>query len=296
MVLGRREFLKASAGATGLVLLQPSRLITQVRAEAGTGSQSNVAMLIDVSKCMGCWMCYAACKNCNNLPETINPTREDPPELSAHTWTTLFTSHRGDGEWIIRKHACMHCADASCEQVCPTGAISHQGAAVVINQEWCIGCGYCVQACPFGVPHKEHGAGGGAAKKCTFCVDLQADGLVPACVEACPAGALQSGERTDLIQVAKTRVKALQADGYSNANLYGEHESGGLHVLYVLTDRPSVYDLPEAPQVATSQAVFKWLSGVIAAGVIAALPFWLLFRRKKQIEAERQSRVEGGTR
>ena len=282
MKLGRREFLKASGVAAGLALLQPSKLITPVKAEAKTGSQSNIAMLIDVSKCIGCWWCYAACKNYNNLPETIRPDMEEPPELTGHTWTTLFTLHRGGDEWSSRKHACMHCVDASCEQVCPTGAISHQGAAVVIDQEWCIGCGYCVHACPFGVPHKDEHVG--TARKCTFCIDRISNGEQPACADACPTGAIQFGERNDLLAAAKTRVKALRADGHPNANLFGEHESGGLHILYVLTDQPSVYGLPEAPQVAASRAAFNWLGGVITAGIIAAIPFWLLFRRKSTLK------------
>lgn len=290
MILGRRDFLKVSGAAAGFALLQPSKLITLVKSKARTDGPSNIAMLIDVSKCIGCWWCYAACKNYNNLPETIRPDMAEPPELTGDTWTTLFTLKKDNGEWSSRKHACMHCADASCEQACPTGAISHQGAAVVIDQEWCIGCGYCVQACPFGVPHKDEDVG--TARKCTFCIDRISNGKKPACAAACPTGAIQFGERTDLLATAKTRVKALKSDSYPNANLYGEHESGGLHVLYVLTDQPPVYGLPESPQVATSQVAFKWLSGVIAAAIIAMLPFWLLFRRKSKLAQKKQISAE----
>ena len=281
MEFNRRDFLKASAGMGGLMLLQPPTLNLTNKYQNRSVAQSDTAMLVDVSKCIGCWWCYAACKNYNKLPETIKPDLEQPPELSPEVWTTLYTTNRG-GVWSSRKQACMHCTDASCEQICPTGAISHQGAAVVIDQEWCIGCGYCVQACPFGVPHKDEHVG--TARKCTFCIDRISNGEQPACAEACPTGAIQFGARTDLLTAAKTRVEALKADGYPNANLYGEHESGGLHILYVLTAQPSVYGLPEAPQVATSQAAFKWLGGVIAAGVIAILPFWLLFRRKSTLK------------
>jgi formate dehydrogenase iron-sulfur subunit len=284
MKLGRREFLKVSGAAAGLALLQPSKLITPAKAKAKADSLSNMAMLIDVSKCIGCWWCYAACKNYNDLPETIRPDMEEPPELTGHTWTTLFTLHKGGNEWSSRKHACMHCVDASCEQVCPTGAISHQGAAVVIDQEWCIGCGYCVQACPFGVPHKDEHVG--TARKCTFCIDRTSNGEKPACAEACPTGAIQFGERADLIEEAKKRVKALSANGYPSANLYGENESGGLHVLYVLTDQPAVYGLPDTVQVATSQAAFKWLSGIVAAAIITAVPFWFLFRHRKTEQSD----------
>jgi len=277
----RRDFLKASAGMGGLMLLQPPILNLTTKYQNSSVAQSDAAMLVDVSKCIGCWWCYAACKNYNKLPETIKPDIEQPPELSPEVWTTLYTTNRG-GVWSSRKQACMHCTDASCEQVCPTGAISHQGAAVIIDQEWCVGCGYCVQACPFGVPHKDEHVG--TARKCTFCIDRISNGEQPACAAACPTGAIQFGTRTDLLTAAKTRVEALKANGYPNTNLYGEHESGGLHILYVLTDQPSVYGLPEAPQVATTQAAFKWLAGVIAAGVIAILPFWFLFRRKSTLK------------
>jgi formate dehydrogenase iron-sulfur subunit len=166
---------------------------------------------------------------------------------------------------------------------------------VIIDQEWCIGCGYCVQACPFHVPGKDEITG--TARKCNFCIDRITDGYKPACATTCPTGAIQFGERADLIAAAHRRVQTLVAEyGYPNARVYGEDEMGGLHTVYILTDRPSVFGLPEAPQLATSAAWAKWLSGVITAGVLAALPLWLLFRRRKQIEAEQESRVEGGTR
>jgi formate dehydrogenase iron-sulfur subunit len=174
----------------------------------------------------------------------------------------------------------MHCTEASCEAVCPTGAIIHQGAAVTIDQEWCIGCGYCVQACPYGVPHKEHGVNAGPARKCTFCVDRQADGLPPACVAACPADALHYGERHDLISYAKARVEALKQEGYANASIYGETELDGLHALYVLAENPSVYGFPVTPPVATRKTAYQWLSGVAAAVVLAALSGLVVFSRK----------------
>lgn len=186
----------------------------------------------------------------------------------------------------------MHCADACCEQVCPTGAISHQGAVVLIDQEWCVGCGYCVQACPFGVPHIDEHTG--TARKCDFCIDRISNGQEPACADACPTDAIQFGKRTDLIATAITQLEALKNDGYPDASLYGgdKYEPGGLHVIYVLDDRPSVYGLPEAPQLVTSNVAFKWLSGIITFGVAAVLPLWLLIRRREQIEAGNQTTIE----
>ncbi len=253
------------------------------------------ARLIDVSKCTACRGCQVACKQWNELPAehtTQRGTYENPPDLSGSTWIKVEFRER-PGEWLFRAHTCMHCTDASCEEVCPTGAISHQGEVVIIDQEWCIGCGYCVQACPFNVPHKDEEEG--TARKCRFCIDRISNGYKPACATNCPSGAIQYGEREELLATARRRVQILTANGSPNATLYGEHEMGGLHTIYILTDQPSVFDLPEAPQLATTTAWVQWLSGAIAAGVVAALPFWLIFRRRKQIETE-QSEVKGGTR
>jgi formate dehydrogenase iron-sulfur subunit len=244
------------------------------------------ARLIDVSKCMGCRACQVACKQWNGLPAIETKqlgTYENPPELSGNTWIKVEFRER-PGEWLFRAHTCMHCTDASCENVCPTGAISHQGEAVIIDQEWCIGCGYCVQACPFGVPHKDEHTG--TARKCIFCIDRITNGYEPACAKVCPTDAIQFGERSDLIAAAKTRVQSLIDNGAPKANLYGENELGGLHVLYVLDDTPSAYGLPEDPKVATSKLPFQWLGGLLTAGLVAALPFWLIFKRKRKVEAE----------
>ena len=115
-----------------------------------------------------------------------------------------------------------------------------------------------------------------------FCVDRQADGLAPACVEACPASALEYGQRDTLIAAAKSRVQDLRSSNFPSATLYGENELGGLHALYILAEQPSIYGLPETPPQATSKSGFQWLSGIAAAGVLATIPFWFLFRRKNK--------------
>ncbi|MFC1946858.1 4Fe-4S dicluster domain-containing protein [Chloroflexota bacterium] len=283
MRLSRRELLKATGATAGLALFLPSKL-TALATENSPENLSEIAMLIDVSRCISCWWCYAACKNYNNLPETTQPEMDDPPELAEDTWSTLYTFQNEAGEWGSRKHACMHCKEASCESVCPTGAISHNGAAVVIDQEWCIGCGYCVQACPYGVPHKDEHTG--TARKCTFCTDRIENGEIPACADACPTGAIEFGTRDSLLEEAKARVNALKDSGFSNADLYGETESGGLHVMYVLTDDPSEQGLPEEPRFATNNTWVKWVSGVIAGAVVAVVPLWLIFKRKRRLKAE----------
>ena len=257
------------------------------------------AILCDSTRCIACRACQVACKQWNELEaeETTNRgTYENPPDLSAVTWNRIKFIEKeraGKLDWLFVRLACMHCTEASCERVCPTGAISHhESGAVIIDQKQCIGCGYCVQACPFHVPHKDEALG--TARKCWLCMDRTSNGQQPACVKSCPTGALEYGDRDQLVAVGQQRVQALKAKEYSNAYLYGEAELGGLHALYVLDDSPATYGLPESPQTAISTSMGQWLSGILTAGVVAALPFWFLFKRKKQIEAEQESKVEGG--
>ena len=144
MELSRKDFLKASLGAMGLVLFQPAGIASAGKAR----KPSDVAMLVDVTKCVSCWWCYAACKNYNRLPETFKPDPEKPPELAPDIWTTLHTLKRGN-EWSSRKHACNHCTDAACVQVCPTGALSYNKLGFVqYDRTKCSGCGYCAEFCP----------------------------------------------------------------------------------------------------------------------------------------------------
>jgi formate dehydrogenase iron-sulfur subunit len=118
------------------------------------------------------------------------------------------------------------------------------------------------------------------------------NGQQPACAKACPTGAIEFGDRDALIAKAHNRVAVLQGRGFVDANLYGEHLLGGLHQMYVLTDKPSLFELPEAPRVATRNVLGSWLSGILTAGVVAAVPFWLLFKRKQELAAQKVS--EGG--
>ena len=290
MDLSRRAFCKVCAG---FVALGPLGLSGAKVSASETSKQSDVAMLVDVTRCIGCWWCYAACKKYNNVPETIKPDPEQPPDLSPDTWTTLYPVKTGN-TWSFRKHACMHCTDAACVRVCPTGALSYDESGFVkYERDKCSGCGYCREYCPFDVPRLETEAvsGVGLMSKCTFCMDRVKDGSQPACAEACPTGAIKFGNRQELLEEAKQRVAGLQETD-EKVRLYGEHELGGLHVLYILDDAPEVYGLPENPGfpvlASVQENLFKpyaWAAwGLVALGLaLNVMIARARQRRKKEV-------------
>jgi formate dehydrogenase iron-sulfur subunit len=219
------------------------------QALAASPAGSDLAILYDASKCIGCRACERACKTHNDLPAPEEPNAE----LSAQSWN-LIAARKGvdpDSQPYFN-YQCMHCTDAACAMGCPSGALAiDERGFVSFDREKCIGCGYCTQFCPFGIPQLGEVnliTGEAQATKCTFCQDkIEAGSGGPSCAEACPTGALTWGERATLVAEAKKRVSELQAGGHSAARLYGEHEAGGLHRLSILLDEPPAYGLPEEP-------------------------------------------------
>jgi formate dehydrogenase iron-sulfur subunit len=241
-------------------------------------------MLNDTSKCVGCRACQSACKRWNSLPaESLgyDALYDNPSDLSAKTWTVIKAKEfqaNGSKELLLAKYQCMHCAEASCVEVCPTKALYHHYFGfVAYDKEKCSGCGYCTQTCPFQIPHLSGSTLTGFEKmdKCTFCQDRVAYGQMPACAEACPVGAITFGNRTQLEEEGRNRVSELR-ETYPNASLYGENELGGLQVMYVLKEPPEVYGLPEAPQ--NSAAVTAWQDVLKPLGyaVVGAVTLGLL--------------------
>ena len=231
------------------------------------GNVPKVAKLIDISKCIGCKACQAACMEWNDYRDqigTCNGTYNNPPDLDAEQWTVMrFTEYEpeaGKLEWLIRKDGCMHCADPGCLKACPApGAIVQYGNGIVdFHEEHCIGCGYCITGCPFNIPRLSKTDG--KAYKCTLCSDRVAVGLEPACIKSCPTGALVFGTKDDMIHHAEERIADLKSRGHAQAALYDPPGVGGTHVMYVLPhgDKPEIYEgLPKDPGISPWVSVWK---------------------------------------
>jgi formate dehydrogenase iron-sulfur subunit len=173
---------------------------------------------------------------------------------------------------------CKHCTHAACLDVCPTGSlIRTELGTVVVQEDICNGCGYCVPACPFGVLDRRElpdrsGKPDGRVWKCTLCYDRTKDGLEPACAKACPTDSIQFGPLDELHAHADERLAKLQAEGWNGARLYGRDPGdgvGGFGAFFLLLDEPEVYGLPPDPVVTTRDVPGMWGAAVAAAAALA---------------------------
>jgi formate dehydrogenase iron-sulfur subunit len=243
-----------------------------------TPAGNGVAKLIDTTKCIGCKACQVACMEWNDLRDEIGTNTgqyQNPHDLSASTWTLMrfaeVENPKGDLEWLIRKDGCMHCADPGCLKACPSpGAIVQYANGIVdFHEENCIGCGYCVTGCPFDIPRiskKDH-----KAYKCTLCSDRVAVGLEPACIKACPTGALVFGTKDDMQAHAAERIEDLKSRGFENAGLYDPPGVQGTHVMYVLhhADQPQLYsNLATDPHISPTVRLWKGMSKPVALALM----------------------------
>lgn len=242
--------------------------------------QTEVAKLIDISKCIGCKACQVACLEWNEQVEEIGVNTgyyENPHDLTENSWTLMRYAEyenpdSGNLEWLIRKDGCMHCEDPGCLKACPApGAIVQYSNGIVdFVHENCIGCGYCIQGCPFNIPRLSKADN--KVYKCTLCVDRVAVGQGPACAKACPTQAIVFGTKDEMSEYAQTRIEDLKSRGYDKAGLYDPPGVSGTHVMYVLqhADKPELYSgLPKEPRI--SGLVQTWKSGTTKYAGLAAV-------------------------
>ena len=190
-----------------------------------------MGLLFDATRCIGCGACSSACKEQNKLPGKVEEV------LTAYTWTTVQ-----EREGLNVRRLCMHCEVPTCASVCPVGALKKTPEGpVVYDAERCMGCRYCMMACPFGVPKYEWSKALPGVRKCSMCPDRLAKGLPTACAEICPTGATIFGERDALIAEARKRIDA-EPEKYV-PHIFGEHEVGGTSVLYI-SDIAMICPLP----------------------------------------------------
>jgi Fe-S-cluster-containing dehydrogenase component len=259
MKVRRREFLKLGA-ATAAGIAQSALAPAKARA-ASPKAESCKAMLYDATRCIGCRACQGACREGFDLPAT--PDGEDlydqPTDLSATCPCVIQMYRSEDGEeWSFVKRQCMHCLDPACASACLVNALERTpDGAVVYDVDKCIGCRYCMIACPFEVPTFEYEKPVPAIRKCGFCFTTS-EGGIPRCVTVCPTGAMRFGDREALLREARSRIHD-EPDRYVD-HIYGEREAGGTAALYLagvafdklgfppnLSDKPIPDLTPPAP-------------------------------------------------
>ncbi|WP_369222244.1 4Fe-4S dicluster domain-containing protein [Streptomyces sp. R39] len=167
---------------------------------------------------------------------------------------------RAELRWLMASDVCKHCTHAACLDVCPTGSLFRtEFGTVVVQEDICNGCGYCVPACPYGVIDQRRDDGRGW--KCTLCYDRLGVGMEPACAKACPTDSIQFGPLEELRERAAGRMARLHEAGVLDARLYGADPGdgvGGDGAFFLLLDEPEVYGLPPDPVVTTRDLPDMW--------------------------------------
>jgi formate dehydrogenase iron-sulfur subunit len=276
----------------------------------GEEAKLRMGFFTDTTLCIGCKACEVACKEWNHVPDDsqgfTGESYDNSGALGANRWrhvafieqrkpvgvgeaapdslvkeaalqalvedTRIETAGDAGMRWLMSSDVCKHCTQAACLDVCPTGSLFRtEYGTVVVQEDVCNGCGYCVVACPFGVLDQRKGDG--RVWKCTLCYDRLKDDLEPACAKACPTDSIQFGELSELRERAHGRVEKLRERGVADARLYGADEDdgvGGFGAFFLLLDEPEVYGLPPDPVATTRDLPRIWRTTALAAAALGA--------------------------
>jgi Fe-S-cluster-containing dehydrogenase component len=337
----RRDFLRG-AGLVGATAVVPSeagavapRDGSPVAREPRERLPQAVGILYDSALCIGCKACVAACKAANEMPAENLPallswnenTWDSPEDLSGRTKNVIKVYRDGsaevkdrvkDGYAFVKRH-CLHCVDPSCVSVCPVAAMKKNpvNGIVTYDPSACIGCRYCVYACPFGVPQYDFNNPLGKINKCEMCEHLQKQGKIPACCDVCPTGASLFGKVTDLSHEIERRVAAAPGSAYAFPRgrlgddrppnqatiptyvkgVYGENEVGGTQVRYLAAvpfDKLGLEPLPSQSPASLSEGlqhkIYHWMIAPIVAFVGLA---WLVRRRVADVHDDTPTSERG---
>ncbi|MCX7896774.1 MAG: hydrogenase 2 operon protein HybA [Rhodocyclaceae bacterium] len=322
----RREFLKSA-----LAVSATAGSLDVAARETHRAPPTGVGLLYDATLCVGCKACVAACKAANgNPPEfsTADPLWDTPLDTSGYTFNLIKVYRHGTMEtkdaeqngYAFMKTSCMHCADPSCVSACPVSAMTKDPVTGIVayNPDQCIGCRYCVFACPFGIPKYQYDSPTGRIGKCELCRHRHKDGYYSACAEVCPTGATLFGKTTDLLAEAKRRLALKPGTvttfprgrlgeaaipgvqwrpepdqryegvvGNYVQHVYGEHEYGGTQVLKlsgVPFEKVGMPKLPPYSSAATSETIQHTLyGGLIMPIAVLGLLTW---RAKRAVKPE----------
>ncbi|RJR29898.1 MAG: 4Fe-4S dicluster domain-containing protein [Desulfobacteraceae bacterium] len=306
MNINRRHFLKFSGALA--VSSFAGRGKTAHAARSHASSATTLGCLVDTTLCVGCRSCEEACNQRHGLPRPHEPFNEmavlesprRPDEISYTVINKYYPRRIGTLTWKQRptfvKFQCMHCNDPSCASACIVGALSKkENGAIVYDPGKCIGCRYCMVACPFQIPAYEYShALAPQVRKCNFCFEEVNQGGLPACAQVCPKEAISFGKREDLLHLAQWKMK--NNPGKYVDHIYGQHEVGGTSWLYLASEPFHSIGFPKLgveppPRLteAIQHGVFQYMAAPIGLYIVLGSAMWVTRFYGKYVERQKSN-------